>query len=230
MYYERLHKTALSLVLLAQGMPVLHAGMEFMRTKEIPADILARHPNLSDLYRSKDGRRAFSHNTYNLSDRINGLDWSRCATKRSIVDYTRNLIRLRKNHPLFRLRSEDDIALSLSFIEPQIVGLPSIRPGFPHEDSPIEPALLAWVISNITTDDSWSSVCIVVNPSSVPSNFILPACTDGGSWHLVTDGNVFFESRETCGQGQSLVNALPVLASGSRVMVTPKALYLYAEF
>ncbi len=104
-YYARMQRTAIALVLFAQGMPVLHAGMEFMRTKEIPSDLLASNPGLTDVYRSTDGKRAFSHNSYNLYDRINGLDWHRCADNRDTVEYVRQLIAVRKAHPLFRLRT-----------------------------------------------------------------------------------------------------------------------------
>jgi pullulanase len=224
-YYERLQKTAISLVLLAQGMPILHAGMEFMRTKEIPPEILAKHPKLNDLYRTRDGSRAFSHNTYNLSDRVNGLDWSRCAEKKSVVDYTRNLISLRKKHSLFRLRTDDDVALSLSFIEPELLGLPAVIPGTAPAPSPAEPAVLAWVIASITTVDAWDSVCVVVNPGSTPAEFGLPPATNGGTWHLVTDGELFLDW-----DGVSRAGFPRPLDPGTGITVAPKALYLYAEF
>ena len=205
-WYERLQKTAISLILLAQGMPVLHAGMEFMRTKEIPASLLASHPNLGDLYRTSDGTRAFSHNSYNLSDKINALDWVRCADKQSLVDYVRSLIAIRRAHPLFRLRNAQEVVLSLTFLENEA----------PHHGG--YPPVLGWVIDGCATIDSWLSVCLAVNPAPVSASLTLPPCCNGGSWHLVTDGESFPEE-----------TAMP-LESGVQVAIEAKALYLYAEF
>jgi len=204
-WYERLQKTAISLILLAQGMPVLHAGMEFMRTKEIPSSVLSSHPNLGDLYRSSDGMRAFSHNSYNLSDKINALDWIRCADKHSLVDYVGRLIAIRRAHPLFRLRNAVEVVLSLAFIDCETPGT-----GYPP--------VLAWVIDGCATVDSWLSACIAVNPAPVSAPFTLPPCSNGGHWHLVTDGESFPDE------------SAKSLESLTRVSIEAKALYLYAEF
>jgi len=180
--------------------------MEFMRTKEIPASVLASHPNLGDLYRSSDGSRAFSHNSYNLSDKINALDWIRCADKQPLVDYVRRIIAIRRSHPLFRLRNAVEVVLSLTFLENEV----------PQQSG--YPPVLAWVIDGCATVDTWMSVCLAVNPAPVCSSFTLPACFNGGSWHLVTDGESFPDE-----------SAIPP-ESGTRISIEAKALYLYAEF
>ncbi|MDO4432118.1 MAG: type I pullulanase [Aerococcaceae bacterium] len=82
----RQHQLATSLVLLAQGIPFLHAGQEFLRTKQGVRD------------------------SYNKPDAINQLDWDRRTQHATTVDYVRNLIALRKKEPLFRLESYEDIA------------------------------------------------------------------------------------------------------------------------
>jgi pullulanase len=221
-YYERLQKTAIGLTILAQGMPVLHAGMEFMRTKEIPADLLEAAPGLSDLYRSRDGKRAFSHNSYNLTDRVNGLDWDRAADKQGLVDYVRKLIALRLAHPLFRLRTDEDIVLSVTFVEPGAI--PSVPALYPARAAvppppPLQPAPLVMLVSGATVRDVWQGACLIVNPSIEDAPILLPASPGGGRWHLVTDGDFFLDA----GSGNGLV-------PGSLVMVPAKALYLYAEF
>ncbi len=213
-YYERLQRTAIALVLFSQGQPVLHAGMEFMRTKEIPADLLVSNPRFTDVYWTADKIRAFSHNSYNLCDRINGLDWNCCAEKRDLVDYVRRLVAIRKAHPLFRLRTAAEVVSSLHFLESE-PGLPAIITT-PPVPGPFAPPLLAWTIDGTSSGDSWKSVCIIVNPAPVAADFILPACTDSNRWHPVTDGDVFQE-------GEAL---LP----GTVTSIAPKALYLYAEF
>ena len=219
-YYERMQKMAIGLVLLAQGQSVLHAGMEFMRTKEIPSDIIASHPGMYDLYHIHG--RAFSHNSYNLCDRINALDWARCADKKHVVEYVRRLIALRLAHPLFRLRTAAEVASCLTFLDPP----PPDSPGLPHSGHPgsaghaghTGPPLLAWKIDGAPSGDSWAGVCVIVNPSRAALPFILPPEGSGASWHLVTDGAFFTDEKSEA------------KITDRTVSIAGKALYLYAEF
>lgn len=68
-----------AMVLMAQGVPFLHAGQEFGRTKQ----------NLG--------------NSYNRSDSYNRIDYNRRTHHQRIVDATRKLIEIRKSHPSLRL-------------------------------------------------------------------------------------------------------------------------------
>ncbi len=74
-----------AIVLTSQGIPFLHAGMEFARTK------------LGD------------YNSYKSPDSVNKIDWNRRNTYNDIFNYIRKLIDLRKRHPAFRMRSSDQI-------------------------------------------------------------------------------------------------------------------------
>lgn len=74
-----------AMVLLAQGIPFLHSGQEFGRTKQ----------NLG--------------NTYNRSDNYNRIDYFRRNRHEDIVEATKKLIEIRRNHPAFRLQSRDEI-------------------------------------------------------------------------------------------------------------------------
>ncbi len=223
-HYERLQRIALSLVLLAQGMPVLHAGMEFMRTKEIPRAVIAeaeagRIPFPGDLHRVPSGGitgayRAFSHNSYDLSDRVNALDWDRCADKHDLVEYTRGLIALRKAHPLFRLRTASEVALSLSFI-----GETTPDSGKPS------PPVLAWLIDACATVDSWESALVVCNVTSVPASFTLPPPPSDGRWHLIADGKRVLADEES-----ELADGENGPECPREATIAAKALYVYAEF
>lgn len=230
-WYERLHKTVMSLVILAQGMPVIHAGMEFMRTKEIPADMLLNHPHLYDLYWTSDKKRAFSHNSYNLSDVINRLDWERCAEKEHIVDYIRGLISIRRSHPLFRLQTTEEVSSAVTFIEPTRIPSPPalVSSTISHKgdiaggqnldsNSTFPEPLLVWTINGAPSGDTWKKVCIAVNPEADSQDLMLPECSGSGSWHLVADG-------ETVNENSSVI-----FSAESKVSVPGKALYLYAEF
>ncbi|MCF0260088.1 MAG: type I pullulanase [Erysipelotrichaceae bacterium] len=74
-----------AMVLFAQGVPFLHAGQEFGRTKQ----------NLG--------------NTYNRSDNYNRIDYFRRNRYEPVVEATRKMIEIRKNHPSLRLASAADI-------------------------------------------------------------------------------------------------------------------------
>ncbi len=89
----RLQKLANAIVLTSQGVPFLHAGEEFVRTK-------------------------FLHeNTYNLPDSINQLDWSRKTKYKDVYTYYKSMVQLRKNHPAFRMPSTEMIQKHLRFYD-----------------------------------------------------------------------------------------------------------------
>ncbi|WP_413378979.1 type I pullulanase [Alkalihalobacillus sp. 1P02AB] len=73
------HRLASALVLLSQGVPFLHAGQEFFRTKY------------------------GDENSYNADDFINQFDWERCYEYRENVEFIKGLIAIRKAHGAFRL-------------------------------------------------------------------------------------------------------------------------------
>ncbi|MGI8601663.1 MAG: type I pullulanase [Verrucomicrobiales bacterium] len=79
------------LILLSQGVSFLHGGDEFFRTKN------------------------GDQNSYQSSDPINNIDWSRKATHFELSDHVRQLIALRRSHPLFRLRSREEVRARCRF-------------------------------------------------------------------------------------------------------------------
>ena len=85
--------------LLAQGIPFLHCGQEFARTKHgLP-------------------------NTYEASDEINRVDYERRNQFTQIVEHTKKLIALRKQYACFRYATCEEIKAHVSFdeIEHQVV-------------------------------------------------------------------------------------------------------------
>lgn len=85
------HKMLIAMTLVAQGIPFLHSGQEFARTKHGLA------------------------NTYEASDHINRIDYSRRDQYQDIVNSTKDLIQIRKEHPAFRYKTREDIARYVSF-------------------------------------------------------------------------------------------------------------------
>ncbi len=85
------HKLMIGSVLLAQGIPFLHSGQEFCRTK--------------------NGQ----HNSYRSSDAINQIDWIRKERHMDVVQYTKDMIALRKQLPVFRMKTSSAIEKRVSF-------------------------------------------------------------------------------------------------------------------
>lgn len=97
----KMQKLANAIVLTSQGIPFLHGGQDFARTKY-----------------GED-------NSYQSPDRINRMDWPRKVRYREIFDYTQGLISLRRAHPAFRLQSASEIQAKLTFLPmpvPNMVG------------------------------------------------------------------------------------------------------------
>lgn len=93
------HRLATSIVILSQGVPFLHAGQEFFRTKNSV------------------------ENSYNSPDEINWINWSNRSIYKENVEYVKGLIKLRKLHAAFRLPSSLQINKHLVFNEelPQLL-------------------------------------------------------------------------------------------------------------
>ncbi len=88
-----MQKLALGIVLTSQGIPFLHGGCDFARTKQ------------------------GNHNSYDAGDDINDFGWTRKETYRDIFDYTRGLIAIRRAHPAFRLDDDAEVRRALRFLE-----------------------------------------------------------------------------------------------------------------
>jgi pullulanase len=83
---------AFSVAFLAQGVPFMQAGQEFLR--------------------SKNG----DENSYKSSDEINSLKWSTKARNATTTKYFQGLIALRKAHPAFRMSTAAAVKANLKFI------------------------------------------------------------------------------------------------------------------
>jgi pullulanase len=88
-YMSRL---GMSIILLSQGIPFIHAGQEFLRTKY------------------------GVENSYKSNDSINKLDWKTKYNNMDTVKYCKGLIKLRKNCSAFRMETSEEIRQSLRFI------------------------------------------------------------------------------------------------------------------
>lgn len=88
----RRHELATSIILLSQGIPFIHSGQEFLRTKQGVRD------------------------SYNKPDSINQIDWLRRDKYAHSVKLVKDLIQLRKSEPLFRLTSYEAIRETMNVV------------------------------------------------------------------------------------------------------------------
>lgn len=99
-----LDRLSSAIVLLAQGVPFMQAGQEFLR--------------------SKNG----DSNSYKSSDSVNSLKWNLRAKNAVTVKYFKGLLELRAAHPGFRMTSAGQVRSNLAFLkEPNNVIAYSIK-------------------------------------------------------------------------------------------------------
>ncbi|MEO1626708.1 MAG: type I pullulanase [Bacteroidota bacterium] len=133
----RMHLLANTIVLTSQGVPFLHAGAEMLRTK------------------------GGEENSYKSPDSINQLIWTRKTDYPQVFNYYKDLIRLRKEHPAFRLPTNALIQQHLQFL-----------------DSPQQ--MVAYALSDNAGGDDWKNILVILNGATKAQNMKLP----GGNWIL----------------------------------------------
>ena len=128
-------KLAQTIIFTSQGTPFMLAGEE--------------------IFRSKKG----VHNSYNSPDNINAIDWTHKDGYIDLFHYYRELIRLRKEHPAFRMTSAEEIARNIRF------------------DHITTPNIIAYSIINHANGDRWQEIRIIFNGSDDNYNTKLPQST-----------------------------------------------------
>ncbi|MDX9916689.1 MAG: type I pullulanase [Gudongella sp.] len=93
--YIRYNKFVHSILFFSMGIPFIHAGNEFMRTK-----------------------RGLS-NSYNAPISINAIDWSLKEKNYELFSFIKDLIEFRKSRPEFKMDDADEIRKAVDFIESQ---------------------------------------------------------------------------------------------------------------
>lgn len=136
-------KLANAVVMTSQGVPFIHAGAELLRTKN------------------------GEHNSYNLPDSINQMDWNWKVRHDNVFEYYKNLITLRKAHPAFRMPSAEEVRKNLTF-------------------KTIEDGMLSYEISNHANGDSWKDILIVYNAKTTAYKYKLKS-----EWQLAVIGDKY---------------------------------------
>ncbi len=138
----RFNKLAQAIVFTSQGVPFIYAGEELLRDKQR------------------------IHNTYQSPDSINQIDWSFRTKHKDVYDYYRNLIQLRKQHPAFRMPTQELVQKHLKFL-------------------PVyEPALIAYMIDDYANGDDWRRILVIYNGNRRNITMEIPL----ENWIVVANG------------------------------------------
>lgn len=127
----RLDMLAQTAVLTSQGVPFILSGEEMLRDKK------------------------GVHNSYNSPDSINRLDWNNMERYPQVMDYYKNLTRLRRNHPAFRLGSADLVRRHLEFL-------------------PTQPGLVTFRLKDYAGRDDWRNIIVILNAAKQQRKVAIP--------------------------------------------------------
>ncbi|MDR6723511.1 type I pullulanase [Paenibacillus amylolyticus] len=128
------------IVLTSQGVPFLAAGDELLRTKFGDA------------------------NSHESGDVVNAIRWEYKKQFKPVFDYYRGLIRLRREHPVFRLRTRGEIEQNIRLLE-QGNGI------------------LAYELLGTASGDSWKRVIVAYNATKESRALSVPSA----QWHVVVE-------------------------------------------
>ncbi len=136
---KEMYMLALSIVLTSQGISFLHAGSEFLRSKK------------------------GNENSYNAGDSINAIDWDLKSTNSDIYEYVKTLVKLRKEHPAFRMRTGKELSDNISFL-----------------DAPA--GVVAYTLNGKAVKDQWNKILVVYNSNA--DDVVIPI--PPGKWKKVS--------------------------------------------
>ena len=138
----RLDLLAQTAVFTSQGVPFMLAGEEMLRDKK------------------------GVHNSFASPDSINEFNWDNLKQYPQVFDYYSNLIKLRRNHPAFRLGTAEAVREHLEFIA-------------------TDDCLVAFRLKNLEGIDSWKDIIVVLNANKEAKTIAIPegeytvACCNG---------------------------------------------------
>lgn len=170
---QRAAKLAQTIVFTSQGTPFMFAGEE--------------------IFRDKKG----VHNSYKSPDSINAIDWSKKHENADLFNYYRELIKLRKSHPAFRMTTAEDVAKHIVF-----------------DNTNNEPNLISYSIKDNANGDAWKEIKLIFNGSDDSKEVKVPK----GNWIVVAqDGQLNAE-----GLGMSKGGKLTVAPRSALILAKEK--------
>lgn len=155
-----MQKLALSIVLTSQGISFLHAGTEFLRTKK------------------------GVENSFESPDSINAIDWSLKTKNIEMFEYMKTLIKMRKDHPAFRMRTAKEITKNIQFLLLQREGVIAENIQFLKNK---QNGIITYIINGEKVNDKWKKIFIILNGNETKKPLGLP----GGLWKMAIWNNRF---------------------------------------
>lgn len=142
---QRAARLAQTIVFTSQGTPFMFAGEE--------------------VFRDKKG----VHNSYKSPDSINAINWNLKHENAEQFNYYKELIRLRKEHPAFRMTTAEDIAKHLVF------------------DKVNQENVISYSLKDNANGDAWKEIKVIFNGNAEPVAVKVPK----GNWTVIAeDGKI----------------------------------------
>ncbi len=130
-----------TMLLLSQGIPFIHSGQEFFRTKLGVA------------------------NSYKSPDEINKIDWGLAIENRKYIEYFKKVIKLRKFHKAFSLKSTSEIQKHMEFLQE-------------------EKGCIGYYLKNVNCYGIYNDIVVLFNGLNTTYDYKLPS----GKWKIVLAG------------------------------------------
>lgn len=164
---KQMHLLSLSIVLTSQGVTFLHAGTEILRTKR------------------------GVENSFNAGDSINAINWNDKSQYKDVYDYVKGLIKMRKEHPAFRMHTQSQIARFIRFDEQTPKGV------------------VAYEINGAAVGDSWNKIRVMYNGSAE----VKQLNPGDGSWKVFVSSNTIQTVKANAGGIQNTLVLQPYSAT-----------------
>ncbi len=154
---QRAARLAQTIVFTSQGTPFMFAGEE--------------------VFRDKHG----VHNSYKSPDSINAINWQLKHDNAEQFNYYKELIRLRRTHPAFRMTTAEEIAKNIVF------------------DKIKTPNLISYSIKNNANGDQWKEIKLIFNGSDQEQTVKVAK----GNWIVIAqDGKINADGLSTTNGGK----------------------------
>jgi pullulanase len=164
---KQMHLLSLSIVLTSQGVTFLHAGTEILRTKR------------------------GVENSFNAGDSINAINWNDKSQYKDVYDYVKGLIKMRKEHPAFRMHTQAQVAGLIRF------------------DEQMPKGVVAYEINGAAVGDSWKKIRVMYNGSAE----VKQLNPGDGSWKVFVSNNSMQNAKANTGSIQNTVDLQPYSAT-----------------
>ncbi len=162
---QRAARLAQTIVFTSQGTPFLFAGEEICRDKKGVG------------------------NSYKSPDSVNAIDWSLKTKNAAQFEYYKKLIRLRREHPAFRMTTVGEVEKNIVF------------------DKVKADNVVSYSIKHHANGDEWSEIKLIFNGSAVPYAARIPK----GNWLVIAeDGDICLDSPRSFNGGK--ISVAPVSA------------------